>query len=40
MFNNDLVENPALLDYEKSLFCQVALLEFFQRGDPMNVVQN
>ena len=40
MFNDHLVNNQALLDYKKSLFGQVAILEFFQRGDPMNLVQN
>ena len=40
MFHDDLVENRALLDDKKSLFGQVAILEFFQRGDPMNLVQN
>ena len=34
-----LVKNWAFLDYKKSLFGQVAMLEFFQRGDPMNLVQ-
>ena len=40
MFNDHLVNNQALLDYKKSLFGQVAILEFFQRGDAMNLVQN
>ena len=40
MFNDLLVKNRALLDYKKDLFAQVAILEFFQRGDPMNLVQN
>ena len=40
MFDDHLVKNRALLDYEKSLFGQVAISEFFQRGDPMNDVQN
>ena len=43
MFDHHLVKNQALLDYldyEESLFGQVAILEFFQRGDPMNLVQN
>ena len=39
MFDYRLVTNQALLDYKKGLFCQVAILEFFQRGDPMNLVQ-
>ena len=40
MFNDRLVTNNDLLDYKKGLFGQVAILEFFQRGDPMNLVQN
>ena len=40
MFNYRLVTNRALLDYKKGLFGQVAILEFFLRGDPMNLVQN
>ena len=40
MFDDQLVKNQAILDYEKSLFDQVAILELFQRGDPMNFVQN
>ena len=47
MFDDRLVTNRALLDYKKGLFDykkglfgQVAILEFFQRGDPMNLVQN
>ena len=40
MFDDHLVKNRALLDYKKSLFGQVAILELFQRGDPMNLVQN
>ena len=40
MFDDHLNKNQALLDYKKRLFGQVALLEFFQRGDPMNLVQN
>ena len=35
-----LVTNRALLDYKKCLFGQVAILEFFQRGDLMNLDQN
>ena len=39
--NNDhLVKNRALLDYRKGLFGQVAILEFFKTGNPMNLVQN
>ena len=33
-----LVKNQTLLDYKKGLFGQVPILEFFQRGDPMNLV--
>ena len=40
IFNDRLVTNRALLDYKKGLFSQVAILEFFQRADPMNLVQN
>ena len=40
MFDDHLVKNRALLDYKEGLFGQVALLEFFQRGDHMNLVQN
>ena len=40
MLDDHLVTKLAFLDYKKSLFSQVALLEFFQRGDPMNLVQN
>ena len=40
MFDDHLVKNQALLDYEESLFGQVAILEFFQRGDPTNLFQN
>ena len=40
MFDDNLVTNRALLDYKKSLFDQVAIFEFFQRGDPLNLVQN
>ena len=39
MFDDRLVTNRALLDYKKGLFAQLAILEFFQRGDPMNLVQ-
>ena len=35
-----LVTNQALLDYQKDLFGQVAKLEFFQRGEPMNLLKN
>ena len=37
MLDDHLVKNQAFLDYKKSLFGQVAILEFFQRGDPMNL---
>ena len=40
MLDDHLVQNRALLDYRKGLFGQVAILEFFQRGEPMNLVQN
>ena len=40
MFDNRLVTNRALLDYKKALFGQVAILEFFQLGDPLKLVQN
>ena len=40
MFDDRLVTNWALVDYEKSLVGEVAILEFFQRGDPMSLVQN
>ena len=39
MFDDRLVTNPALLDYKRTLFGQATILEFFQRGDPMNLVQ-
>ena len=39
MFDDRLVTNRALLDYKKGLLPQLAILEFFQRGDPMNLVQ-
>ena len=32
--------NRALQEHKKGLFGQVAIFEFFQRGDPMNLVQN
>ena len=40
MFDDHLVKNQVMLDYKKGLFGQVAILEFFERGDPMNLVQN
>ena len=40
MFDDPLVKNRALIDNKKGLFGQVAILEFFQRGDPINLVQN
>ena len=40
MFYDHLVKNRALLDYKKDLLGEVAILEFFQKGDPMNLVQN
>ena len=36
MFDDRLVTNRALLVYKKGLFGQVGILEFFQRGEPMN----
>ena len=40
MFDDHLVRNRTLLEYKKGLFVQLAILEFFQTGDPMNLVQN
>ena len=40
MFDDHLVKNQALLDYKKDLVGEVAIFEFFHRGDPMNLVQN
>ena len=40
MLDDYLIKNRAFLDYKKSLFGQVAILDFFQRGEPMNLVQN
>ena len=40
MLDDDLVKNRAHLDYRKGLFGQVTILEVFQRGEPMNLVQN
>ena len=40
MFDDRLVTNRALLDYNKGVFGQAAILEFFQRRNPMNLVQN
>ena len=40
MFNDHVVKNQALLEYEDSLFGQLATLEFFQSGDSTNLVQN
>ena len=36
MFADNLVTNRDLRDYKKGLFPQVAILEFFQKGDPIN----
>ena len=36
MLDDRLVTKRALLEYKKGLFGQVAMLEFFQRGDPIN----
>ena len=40
MLDDHLVKNRTFLDYRKGLSGQVAILEFFQRGDPINLVQN
>ena len=40
MFDDRLVTNRFLVDYKKALFCQEAILQFFLRGNPMNLVQN
>ena len=40
MLDDQLVKNQRFLDDKKGLFSQVAILEFFQRGDAMNLVQN
>ena len=40
MFDDHLVKSQTLLDYKESLFGQVAILEFFQRADSLNLVQN
>ena len=40
MFDDRLVKNRALLDYKKGLFGLLKILEFFQRGDPMSLLQN
>ena len=40
MFDDHLVKNRALLDYKKGLFAKMAILEFFERGDPRNLLQN
>ena len=40
MFHDYPVKNRTFLDYERSLFDQGAVLEFFQRGHPINLVQN
>ena len=39
MFDDHLVKNRGLLDYKISLFGQEAIMVFFQREDPMNLVQ-
>ena len=39
MLDDHLVKNRAFLDYKRSLFGQVAILEFFQMGDPMDLIQ-
>ena len=40
MFDDLLNTSHALQDYKKGLFGQVAILEFFKKGDLMNLVQN
>ena len=40
MLDDHLAKIQTFLDYKKGLFGQVAILEFFQMGDPMNLVQN
>ena len=40
MFDDPIVTNQDLLDYKKGLFGQVAIFKFFQRGDPMNLIEN
>ena len=40
MLDHHLVKQRANLDYRKGLFGKAAILEFFQRGEPMNLVQN
>ena len=39
MLHDHLVKNRASLEYRKRIFGQVAILEFFQKGDPMNSVK-
>ena len=39
MFDDRLVTNQDLIDYKEGLFAQVAIYNFFQRGDFMNLVQ-
>ena len=40
MLDDHLVKNRAFLDYKKGLIGQVAILEFFQSWDPINLIQN
>ena len=40
MLDDRLVTNRALLEYKKGLFGEMAILEFFQRGDPVNLIQS
>ena len=40
MLDDRLVTNQALLEYQTGLFGQVAILEFFQRGDPYEFSPN
>ena len=39
MFDDRLVTNQAVLDYNKGIFGQEAILQFFQRAEPINLVQ-
>ena len=40
MLNDHLFKKRAHVDYTKGLFGQVPILEVFQRGEPMNLVQH
>ena len=39
MLDDHLIKNLAFLAYRKTLVAQVAILEFYKRGDPTNLVQ-